>query len=430
MEPSPNAFLIDGLNLMRLAPDRVVRLDNLLALVHELESRDYTFHCIFDANTRFLLFETGPDEEAIFLQLLASTEKYSVVTGGLRADDPLLSLCKYTGHRIISGDRYRREVREKHSWLTDEDRWLIKPHLAGDMMIVDELDIVAEVNVLGRQMRARILAAVDESQRAAETHYPEPHHESEAESAPSANQAAAVEEPPQASSTNHANEEVASHTSKVSAEPEIKWSFVFESETLPHQSLSPGWIRGRKNLSLAVGYRWILIAAGLLAIFLVGLYIYNQVRPNRAEHIASLREALRRASSNPVNGSYHLLTFPDRFIELEDYSGSAQAFEGFSTFSRAKYRAQQVEQIRIYVEFLRKAKVEGESLPSVESLPSIDERLNKFSRDQKIARELAELCRRVAANPSRRDLHKALGNKLVYYGYQASGQRELNRGEH
>ncbi len=146
VHPVEDAFLIDGTNLLYSAGDERPRLSIVVALARALNDRQYAFHCMFDANTRFLLRESGLGEEPLFEKLVLDAVHYSVVTGGIRADDPLLTLCKHSGHRIITRDQYRKEREERHQWLADEELWLIKPHLAGDKLIIDKLDIVVDVH--------------------------------------------------------------------------------------------------------------------------------------------------------------------------------------------------------------------------------------------------------------------------------------------
>jgi len=135
-------LLIDGTNVI-LAWGPKGSLEILTALCAELVERGEDFTCIFDASTRYRLQISDRDS---YLGLLNDSRCFSEATGGIRADEFLLTLASADrDYKIISNDRFR-DYREEYPWLeSSEDTRLIKGNVFNNTLVVPSLGIVRQL---------------------------------------------------------------------------------------------------------------------------------------------------------------------------------------------------------------------------------------------------------------------------------------------
>ena len=107
-------FFIDGTNICYWKDTNSPTLQVLLELAAALKrERNWSFYCIFDANT---LYKLPPEEREIYQQLLEQKEYFYQITGGKRADDFILELANSYDAPVISNDNYNDPKYAKYAW--------------------------------------------------------------------------------------------------------------------------------------------------------------------------------------------------------------------------------------------------------------------------------------------------------------------------
>lgn len=172
----------------------------------------------------------------------------------------------------------------------------------------------------------------------------------------------------------------------------------------------------------------LLFGVALITVFLLGKFLLSIFRPSDAERLATLQDryafVVRSVKSDrPAYGAYSILDMASDFIQLKDYSTATRAFSDFASFDRSLYRDSQERRRKSWQDLAARMRARGEQVPNIIWRPMEDE-LESFARDQKIATELSRLCGRVAADPTSKDAHLALGRKLEFYGYKEAAQSE------
>ena len=99
-----NSVVIDATNVVRSSQGDPPCLLRLIGLLLELENRRYTYKCFFDANTGYVLEESGQREQAkAYRELLRDYYNIFIeVPGRTRADDFILDYAHSHGTPIIS----------------------------------------------------------------------------------------------------------------------------------------------------------------------------------------------------------------------------------------------------------------------------------------------------------------------------------------
>lgn len=139
----PNDFVIDALNVCCWQRMRV-SLSVLLTLIRELTHRGATYVCVFDAVTPYRLTEEDIDT---YNELLTQfPDRFTEVTGGIQADDIILSIAQQSNSSVISNDQFRnKKYLERHPWLQTHQHRLIKGCVAKQSLIITELSIHTEI---------------------------------------------------------------------------------------------------------------------------------------------------------------------------------------------------------------------------------------------------------------------------------------------
>lgn len=103
---------------------KVFHADDLAEVISQIEARGAQWLCIADANFAFLEKETGDAaSHAAWRKIQARDDfdrKFTILSGGQRADERILEWADRKGCDIISCDRYRDYV-DKYPWLRTKD---------------------------------------------------------------------------------------------------------------------------------------------------------------------------------------------------------------------------------------------------------------------------------------------------------------------
>lgn len=172
----------------------------------------------------------------------------------------------------------------------------------------------------------------------------------------------------------------------------------------------------------------LLFAVALITVFLLGKFLLSIFRPSDAERLAALQDryaavvgSARKEGSG--YGAYSILDMASEFILLKDYSTAARVFSEFASFDRTVFRDSAIRRRSRWQELENRWRAKGEEVPNV-TWRTMEDELEAFARDQRIANELSRLCGRVAANPTSTNDHMALARKLEYYGFKEAAQSE------
>jgi len=141
-------YIVDGLNVCKWQ-ELKTSLPILLTLLLELYKKGDTFTCIFDAVTPHRLREEGlADDLPVYQELkTAFSEYFTEVTGGIEADDIVLSIAHSSNSDVISNDRFRKnKYTDRYPWLESDPKRLIKGCVVSGNLIVSELSINVPVD--------------------------------------------------------------------------------------------------------------------------------------------------------------------------------------------------------------------------------------------------------------------------------------------
>ncbi len=140
--------VIDGTNVVRQWDGNPTSLLRLLGLVTELQKRQFTFKCYFDASTFHVLKECGLDHHAwAYRDLLRKyPSNFIQVPSGTQADDAILDYAHRHGTPIISNDQYR-EYKESYRWLENASKWRVPFVVHPTMVQLHRLGMQVQVPV-------------------------------------------------------------------------------------------------------------------------------------------------------------------------------------------------------------------------------------------------------------------------------------------
>jgi hypothetical protein len=131
----PAHFVIDGLNVCNWHKPQPL-LYPVLQLMMSLQAEGCTFTCIFDAVTPHRLGET---DRRRYEQLVMSS-CFNEITGGIRADDFILSVADARKCAVISNDRFR-DYMVRYPWLESDPNRLVKGGYVGLELVVPSLHL-------------------------------------------------------------------------------------------------------------------------------------------------------------------------------------------------------------------------------------------------------------------------------------------------
>lgn len=138
--------VIDAANVVRSSQGDPPSLLRLIGLLVELEKQKFTYKCFFDANTMYVLKESGLlDEAKAYRELLRDFyDVFIEVPGKTRADDFILDYAHKHGTPIISNDQYR-DFAKKYAWIENSSgrRVPFKAHSSTVQLV--SLDMEAKV---------------------------------------------------------------------------------------------------------------------------------------------------------------------------------------------------------------------------------------------------------------------------------------------
>jgi cold shock CspA family protein len=143
-------FFIDGTNLCYWQDTTQPSINVLLELLCILKKdKDFSFYCIFDANTHYKL---PLEQREAYQKLLEYKEYFYQVTGGKKADDFILELADSYSAPVISNDNYNDPHYSKYRWkerdFTPKRLFMgeVIPLKGNTHLIVSDLDIHIKVN--------------------------------------------------------------------------------------------------------------------------------------------------------------------------------------------------------------------------------------------------------------------------------------------
>lgn len=134
--PITGAVYIDGTNVMHWDSKRSgITLDNLLAITEELERDGVRYQVLFDASTKYKLYDAG---RAAFEELLdLHPQEFHQVPARTRADEFLLALADGDpASRIMSNDTFRQYA-GRYPWVNDRARF-IRGMVVGDRVFLTD----------------------------------------------------------------------------------------------------------------------------------------------------------------------------------------------------------------------------------------------------------------------------------------------------
>ena len=135
-------YIVDGSNVfLSYSPNNAASFSVLLEILIQIEQRGDDFFCIFDANIEHKVKQKESKALPVLRQLLTNhANRFSKVTGGIRADDFILICADKQTAIVISNDRFS-EYLPKYTWL-DNERNLIKGNVLGSLISLPHMDLV------------------------------------------------------------------------------------------------------------------------------------------------------------------------------------------------------------------------------------------------------------------------------------------------
>jgi len=140
----PDHYIVDGTNFCY--SNSAPTVTPLLNLLTALAERNDTFFCVFDASTKHRLRERGqPNDVAAYEQLVTLFPNlFGETTGGITADEFVLTMADKLGCKVISCDRYR-DHEARYPWLTTDNSRLIKGQAMGGSFVVPRLGLLTPI---------------------------------------------------------------------------------------------------------------------------------------------------------------------------------------------------------------------------------------------------------------------------------------------
>lgn len=157
-------FFIDATNLCYWQDTAQPSLNVLLELLYILKkSKEFSFYCIFDANTHYKL---PIEQREIYQRLLEYKEYFYQVTGGKKADDFILELADSYSAPVISNDNYNDPHYAKYRWkerdFTPKRLFMgeVIPLKGNTHLIISELDIHVKISDLTDELFKKLAALI------------------------------------------------------------------------------------------------------------------------------------------------------------------------------------------------------------------------------------------------------------------------------
>ena len=151
-------FIIDGCNICRNYPqiNGNFDMDILLTLLVEIIYRGGSYVASLMQMWSILLKSMRRFYSLVFQALKKSKKEFSMVTGGIQADEFILKRAETLNAKIISNDKFvssskpvngqKKDYRKRFPWLNYEPERLIKGKVIEDGIIVPDLNIDVKIN--------------------------------------------------------------------------------------------------------------------------------------------------------------------------------------------------------------------------------------------------------------------------------------------
>lgn len=159
-----STFFIDATNLCYWQDTAQPSLNVLLELLYILKkNKEFSFYCIFDANTHYKL---PIEQREVYQRLLEYKEYFYQVTGGKKADDFILELADSYSAPVISNDNYNDSHYAKYRWkerdFTPKRLFMgeVIPLKGNTHLIISELDIHVKISDLTDELFKKLAALI------------------------------------------------------------------------------------------------------------------------------------------------------------------------------------------------------------------------------------------------------------------------------
>jgi hypothetical protein len=138
----PKLLVVDALNVCYWADKNKPTLRVLLPVLTQVKIMGVAFVAIFDGVAPY---RVTPNERKVLGKLTDDMPDYfSIVTGGIRADDFVLMKAASAAGHVLSNDRYR-DYAERFEWLESDPERLIKGDVVGSEIFVPSLGIALKL---------------------------------------------------------------------------------------------------------------------------------------------------------------------------------------------------------------------------------------------------------------------------------------------